>query len=379
MAPPEADGGSAIGSDGASPRITVVMPVLNGMSVLPQSVPALESSDLDPALWRLLVVDDGSTDGTADWIRARGHRVLSVPGGPLGPGAARNLGATRAEGDVLVFVDADVCVHPDVLTRFLDRFDREPRLGAAFGAYDTRPTAPGFVSQYRNLYHRYVHLRGAGDAETFWAGCGAVRREVFAAVGGFDVERFPRPQIEDIELGYRIRDAGWRIALDPEIESTHLKRWTFWSMVRTDLLDRGVPWMRLLLAEPRPESLNVGAAERLRTAGVGIAFALLAVALIATDWLAVWATLAVLAAVTLSNPRLFRWFAEQRSWAFAAGVIPFHLLFHFISGWSVVIAAVGHTFARVTPGGTPPTFENGADTSANGPDTGRFAPSREPR
>ncbi|NNF38887.1 MAG: glycosyltransferase [Gemmatimonadetes bacterium] len=354
------------------------MPVLNGMSLLPQSVAALEGSDIDPTLWRLLVVDDGSTDGTADWVREQGHDVVTVAGGPLGPGAARNLGAARAEGDLLLFVDADVCVHPDALRRFLRRFDREPRLGAAFGAYDARPTAPGFVSQYRNLYHRYVHLRGAGDAETFWAGCGAVRREVFASVGGFDIERFPRPQIEDIELGYRIRDAGWRIALDPDIQSTHLKRWTFWSMVRTDLFDRGVPWMRLLLAEPRPESLNVGAAERLRTAGVGVAFGLFAVAAVTADLLAVWAALTLLLAVTLSNPRLFRWFAEHRGWAFAAGVVPFHLLFHFISGWSVVIAAVGHAASRVTPGEARPTFEDGADPSAGSLTTASARPAGSP-
>ena len=137
--------------------------------------------------------------------------------------------------------------------------------------------------------------------------------------------------------------AGWRIALDAAIEATHLKRWTFRGMVRTDLFDRGVPWMRLLLAEPRPESLNIGVAERLRTGGVGIAFALVLFAAVAAQPLALGAAAVILAAVTLSNPRLFRWYARHRGWAFAMGVIPFHLLFHFISGCH---AARGVSYGR---------------------------------
>ena len=57
------------------------------------------------------------------------------------------------------------------------------------------------VSQYRNLLHHFVHQHGHAEASTFWAGCGAIRRAAFDAVGGFDAARFPRPSIEDIELG----------------------------------------------------------------------------------------------------------------------------------------------------------------------------------
>ena len=369
--------GSRPGESG--PRITVIMPVLNGMELLPRSIGALEASDLDPQAWSLLVVDDGSTDGTADWVRARGHQVVATEGGPLGPGAARNVGARHASGDVLAFVDADVCAHPDALRRFAELFDTQPDVGAAFGAYDTRPTAPGFISQYRNLYHRYVHLRGAGDAETFWAGCGAVRRDVFAEVGGFDIERFPRPQIEDIELGYRIRDAGWRIVLDPRIQGTHMKRWTLSGMLRTDLFDRGVPWMRLLLAEPRPNSLNVGIADRLRVAGVGLACLLIVAALVLWNGVAALTALAVLGAVTVSNPPLFRWYARERGFLFALGVVPFHILFHFVSGCSVALAILGHVASGVTPARAGRTFENSVEPAPDRPDDGLFLSSREPR
>jgi GT2 family glycosyltransferase len=80
------------------------------------------------------------------------------------------------------------------------------------------------ISQYGNLLHPYVHQREAGDAVTFWAGCGGVRAEVFARCGGFDESR-ATVAVEDIELGYRVSASGRRIVLRPEIQAKHLERW----------------------------------------------------------------------------------------------------------------------------------------------------------
>lgn len=184
-----------------------------------------------------------------------------------GPAAARNVGAARSEADVLVFVDADVEVHPDALDRIGRRFAAEPELTALFGAYDTAPAAPGLTSRFRNLLHHHVHAEAAGEAETFWAGLGAVRRGEFERAGGFDARRFPRPSIEDIDLGRRLRGAGGRIVLDPAILGRHLKAWTPASMVWTDFARRGVPWARLLLRDRGANDvLNLGWRQRLGAA-----------------------------------------------------------------------------------------------------------------
>jgi GT2 family glycosyltransferase len=160
---------------------------------------------------------------------------------------------------VLVFVDADVLPHSDAFVRIRQAFDTDPGLTALFGSYDDAPAAPGVVSVFRNLLHHHVHQQGAGMAATFWAGLGAVRAEAFTAAGGFDVERYPLPSVEDIDLGARLAANGARIVLDPRLQGTHLKEWTLESMVRNDFGRRGVPWVELLLRHGRGGSeLNLG-------------------------------------------------------------------------------------------------------------------------
>jgi Glycosyltransferase like family 2 len=137
-------------------------------------------------------------------------------------------------------------VHAETLGRLSAALaDAEPAVAAVFGSYDDSPAAPGLVSRAKNLAHHWVHQRGAGEAETFWAGCGAVRRTVFADLGGFDAARYPRPSVEDVELGFRLRAAGHRVLLLPDVQVRHHKRWTLGGLLRTDLRDRALPWVAL--------------------------------------------------------------------------------------------------------------------------------------
>jgi len=232
-----------------TPFMSVIVPVYQGARVLPRCLAALRASQMPEGSWELIVVDDASTDATALIAAEFADAVVRLPDRPRGPAYARNRGVEVARGDIVVFVDADVCVHVDTLRRFTSVFTHEPDISAVFGAYDTAPEAPQIVSQYRNLLHHYVHWQSAGEAETFWGGCGAIRRQVFMEAGRYDEWSYPRPQIEDVELGHRVRALGHRILLRPEIQCTHLKRWTLRSMVSTDFFRRGVPWASLLLRE----------------------------------------------------------------------------------------------------------------------------------
>lgn len=328
-------------------EFSVIVPAHQAARLLPDTLAALSRSTLPRARWELLVVDDASTDDTAAVAAQWADAVIRLDGHPRGPGGARNAAAARAQGVWLIFVDADVRVHPDTLERFAGAVAEDSALVAVFGSYDDAPAARGLLSEYRNLLHRYVHLRGAGDAETFWAGCGAVRRDAFEAVGGFDTARFPRPQIEDIELGYRLRDRGGRIRLDPSIQGTHLKRWTLWPMLRTDFRDRGVPWMRLLLERRgrTAPTLNTGRAEQLRVGIAGLGVATLAASVLVWHTALVQASAVAWLMLTAANAGTYRWFARQRGLGFALRVIPLHLAFYASNAIAAVAGIVQHLVA----------------------------------
>lgn len=327
------------------PRLSVIVPAYRCGADLARCLEAVLGNELPRSEWELIVVDDGSPDDTAAVAARFADRVLSTPHGPKGPAAARNLGAAVASGDVLVFVDADVCIAHDALRRFQEVFSRYADVSAAFGAYDLTPAAASMVSRYRNLLHHYVHATNAGPATTFWAGCGAVRREAFASVGGFDAERYPRPQIEDIDLGYRLSNAGHRILLVPTIQGKHLKRWTWRGGLTTDFRDRGVPWMRLLLERKelaRSGPLNLQMREKVLTALTASTLPLLLLAIaFQSAWLAAFAGLS-LSLVVGANARLLVWFAKRCGPGFAIGVVLLRLQYYALNAWSATWAMQEH-------------------------------------
>lgn len=323
-----------------SPRpifFSVIVPAHNAAGLLPRSLGALTASTLPRDRWELIVVDDGSTDETAAIAARYADTVVKLPGRAHGPAYARNRGFEASRGEAVVFFDADVVPHHDTMERFAKVLEANTDIGAVFGSYDDRPPAPGLMSQYRNLIHHYVHHLNAGDVETFWAGAGAVWRDVFAEVGMYDEWHYARPQIEDIELGGRIRATGRRILLCPEIQVTHLKRWTLQTVIRTDLQDRGIPWARLLAhrgAVMSTQTLNLRWTEKLNTVLTWLSLPLVLASALFRDVRFLAGAGICFAIVVLLNMPLWRFFARVRGVWFAMRVIPAHLLYYFLNGIS---------------------------------------------
>ena len=338
------------------PAVSAVVPVYNGRSYLERCLPALFALDGAEAL-EVIVVDDGSDDGSAEYAAGLGARVVPSGGCRLGPASARNVGVREARGEVLLFVDADVVVHRDVLARVREAFT-EPDVVAIFGSYDEQPPHRGFSSQYMNLRHHFVHQEPADDAQTFWSGLGAVRRRAFLDVGGFDPERFPRPSIEDIELGRRLRDAGGRIRRIPTLQATHLKEWSLLEVVRTDVFARALPWARLMQQHPGAfTDLNVGLAERLKSLLAGVFWLALGLGLLGLVplW---WAALLLVGAAFANRALLAVFHARNGPW-FALRALVYHQLYYVYSAAVFVYTAIEHRL-----GGAPVPAAPGRDAGA---------------
>jgi glycosyltransferase involved in cell wall biosynthesis len=242
--------------------ISIIIPVYNGIKTLRQCLEAATNQSFDD--YECIVVDDGSKDGSVETAKQFPVRVIELSGGPSGPAYARNRGAEVARGDVLFFVDADVIIPLDTLHKIAATFQQHPEISALFGSYDESPVGGEFLSQYKNLLHHFVHQQGQEDAATFWSGCGAVLRKVFLQVGGFDADRYPRPSIEDIELGCRLRASGYKIFLNKDIQVTHMKHWSLSGLIRTDVFNRAIPWTLLIMQERNiPNDLNLNFSQRI--------------------------------------------------------------------------------------------------------------------
>lgn len=321
-----------------TPSISVIIPV-HGIEEAFRAC-LMSVIRLDPPPLEVIVVADGD-ECSARLAESMECRVIRIPVAG-GPAAARNRGADHAVGDVLFFLDADVTASQNAIERVTTHFQEYPDTAAVIGSYDDQPGQSNFLSQYRNLFHHYVHQQAGAEVSTFWGACGAIRKDVFLHTGGFD-EQYRYPSIEDIELGLRLTRAGYRIHLDKTLRVKHLKRWGVYSMLYTDIFRRALPWTALILRDRHfPDEWHFSKAQLTGVASCG----LLAVSL---AWTAFRPEAAVLAAIfalilLILNHRMYRFFAGKRNLWFAIRTIPWHWLYCFYSGTAFITGLIRHLF-----------------------------------
>jgi len=331
--------------------VSIVVPVRNKASEFRQCLEALSiCRGRDHA--ELIVVDDCSTEDIETIARQYGARYFRLPQ-RSGPAAARNLGARHAAGNIIVFVDADTVAIPDMLQIVRNEFERNPNIAALFGSYDDAPACADFWSSFKNLLHHHVHQSSQAQASTFWAGCGAVRKNVFDDLGGFDVARYPEASIEDIDLGVRLTQTGNEVKLVKELQVKHLKKWTLKSLVHTDILRRAIPWTRLVMRSNYiPADLNLSWASRSSAALIATAMALIAARIFGLFGLRHWSANApaagfifIIATLLVINRDLYRFFLKKRGATFTSAAILFHWIYLFYSG-TVFICCYSIELAR---------------------------------
>lgn len=311
----------------ALPTLSVIVPVYNGGVEFRLCLTGLAQAKLPES--ELIVVADGESDGAWRVASDYGARVICLPE-QSGPAVARNQGAKEARGDIVLFIDADVVVRPETCRQIVAAFAADPDLVAVIGSYDDAPAATNFLSQYKNLFHHYVHQHAHEQASTFWGACGAVRRNAFLALGGFN-EHYRQPSIEDIEFGYRLTRTGAKVRLLKTLQVTHLKQWDMLSLLKTDFLYRALPWTALILHSRRaPNDLNLSLASRVSTALVyGVIAMLMASSVYPMLLLAAGGGALALFLLNLS---VYYFFWRKRGWWFAVRTVPFHWLYYGYSG-----------------------------------------------
>ncbi|MER6362401.1 glycosyltransferase [Kitasatospora sp. NPDC001527] len=326
----------------ATPLVSVVVPMYNDsrtvdlclQSVLAQSHPATE----------VIVVDDASTDDSAE--RAAAHPVTLVRAERNGgPGASRNLGVRHATGDIVLFLDADLAVHPDAVAETVALFTEHPEYGAVFGVPDKEPLFPeGPVGQYRILQYHYWRKSAEGLVSGGFYALGAVRRDAFLEAGWFNPAL---RQTEEIDHAERLA------ARHPMLLTSRIRG-------RLSDENRMRPLLRKAFVRSRlrvPFYLDRGRAmQGMETPGRAAAsllaaLTLLSLPLIAWQPLAALATALLLAAFVLADLGQYRFVRRERGYRFLAFFTLCHLLMNAVvtAGLAAGLAqfAVSRRFRRM--------------------------------
>jgi|694.fasta_scaffold01231_32 GT2 family glycosyltransferase len=323
-----------------TPSLAVIIPAFNASKTIDQCLQSVLRSGI--AKDKIVVVDDGSTDSTPALAREYGVKVVQQA--RSGPAAARNLGVAMVDADIFFFLDSDCTLAVDAMARVVRFFSENPKIAALIGSYDDLPAESNVLSQYKNLMHHRVHQDSAGQTQTFWSACGAIRRDAFLAVGGFE-EGFARASVEDIQLGYRLRDAGFFTVLDPRIQVRHWKRWTALNLLQTDLCHRAIPWSLMILSGGGfQETLNISSKQRSK-----VMLAVLAVVFALATWFylpAFFGVITSLVALLVLDWDQLSWLKQKRGVRFAACVLPWHWLSHLYSGIGFTVAMIIHRLGK---------------------------------
>ncbi|MFQ5963171.1 MAG: glycosyltransferase [Candidatus Scalinduaceae bacterium] len=321
------------------PFVSVIIPIHNGGKHIEKFLDALITSSYPS--FEIIMVDDCSTDNSVEIARQKGITILQLSR-QSGPAFARNFGAKHARGEILLFIDSDVAVRRETISSVVVNFQHNSDIVAVFGSYDDDPAEGNFISQYKNLFHHFHHQYSNTEASTFWSGCGAIRKNVFEEIGGFNQKRYTKASIEDIELGYRIRKKGHRILLDKSLQVKHLKRWEFLPILRTDIFQRAIPWSRLILETKfMPKDLNLQISHRISS--ISVVLMILVIPILLFNHTKFYSIPTVLIAGLLSlmflilNRKLYVFYIRRRGFRFMLQVIPLHLLYYFYSGTAFVI------------------------------------------
>ncbi|MDD5677975.1 MAG: exopolysaccharide biosynthesis polyprenyl glycosylphosphotransferase [Kiritimatiellae bacterium] len=237
---------------------SVVVPAYNGADTLPACLNALVSQDFPADRYEVIVVDDGSTDTTPEVVRQYAARS----GSPIiryfrqtnqGPASARNHGAREAEGQILVFTDADCEPATNWLQEMCRPFsDTSTEITGVKGVYRTRQesvVARFAQMEFEGRYRKMRKLKYVDFIDTYSA---AFKKTVFASLGGFDTS-FPEANNEDVDFSYRLASKGYKLVFNPAAAVYHRHPATIFKYLKQKF---GRAFWRMAVYRTYPEKIK---------------------------------------------------------------------------------------------------------------------------
>ncbi len=205
-------------------KISLIVPIYNASTTIKECLFAISNQTINN--FEVILVDDCSTDNTAKVIQKYKFKkiYLNKHGGAS---RARNIGANNSTGDTLVFIDADIVLKPDSIENIVLSLSK-PDTDAVSGIYTKNVPRGNFFSQFQNLFLIYRHSKLPEFTTFIFSSFCAVNRNAFENVGGYNEKMH---YYEDVEVGNRLTQNGYRSRVDASIEVTHLKHYSHLSLL----------------------------------------------------------------------------------------------------------------------------------------------------
>ncbi len=214
----------------AKPLVSVIVPVRDGEPIIADCLDSILATDYPADRREILVVDNGSSDGTAALIRARPVRYLNEP--RRGVSNARNRGIAESEGEILAFVDADCLVEPQWLGELVRAF-QDPGVGAVAGDLQHAPPSTPAARQAARLLGNWQRFAFNSSPAYPITANAAYRRDVIDLIGPFDPHM---TRAQDVELGLRFQQhSDLRLAYADHATARHRNRTTWLGFFRQQL------------------------------------------------------------------------------------------------------------------------------------------------
>ena len=223
--------------------ISIVVPNYNGEITIKKCLDFIFSQNYDN--FEVVVVDDCSTDNSIEIIRSYQKVKLIELNKNQGPAVARNEGADNSKGDIIVFVDSDVCLPESALSLIKKTFEEEQDTQAIVGMPDRFCKFENMCSQHFNLRVHFNYLNLPPYISIIYGSIFAVRRKTFFEVGGLDA-RFKTAGVEDDDLGIRISQKGYKIKHLKNLQINHYKPVSLRKLIKNDFF-RAADRIKLML------------------------------------------------------------------------------------------------------------------------------------
>lgn len=231
--------------------ISIIIPNYNSSKTLKDCLEAIFKWNNDN--YEVILVDDASNDNFLEIVERFPVKIIGLKEN-RGAAFARNRGSEVAKGEILLFIDSDIVIQKNTLPLILKSFEENKEIAAVTGFFLKEHRNKNLISQYDNLFIHFLYTQLPKYTLTPYTSILAIKKEILKEMGGFD-EKIKGATSEDIELGWRLKDKGFKVLLNKELQVEHLKCYSFKKFIKNKF-KLAFDWMLMFLRKKGRQENN---------------------------------------------------------------------------------------------------------------------------